>query len=203
MVLPSVSIEKSKILVVEGKDEENFFEALLQYLNLTDIQVMGIGGKTQIKGNLKALVKSPNFTNVTSLGIVRDANDDPSAAFQSVCEALKDAELPVPHQPLIPAGSCPKVVIMIVPGPDRPGTLEDVCLEAVREDDAILCVEKYFQCLCNVGLNLPRHLSKAKVQVFLASRPETVTRLGIAAKKGYWPFDNNAFAEIKNFLQRI
>jgi hypothetical protein len=45
----SIKIDRPKLLIVEGRDEELFFTAALRdYLGLTDIQVMPIGGKTNI-----------------------------------------------------------------------------------------------------------------------------------------------------------
>ena len=197
------------LLIVEGKDEKLFFEALIENMNLTDIQIFPIGGKTKLKENLKHLVKvSPNFHLVTSLGIIRDANDSPIGAFQSVCDALKKVELPVPKGPLIPStGPNPrnpkyhiKVNVFIMPDGNSFGDLEELCLRAVKTDPAMKCVVQYFYCLQHQGLSLPKQMSKAKVHVFLASRAEPDKRLGEAAKAGYWPWNHNAFEKIKNFL---
>lgn len=81
--------------------------------------------------------------------------------------------------------------------------LEDICLKAVAQDPAMFCVEQYFQCLQQQGLSVPSNTSKAKVQVFLASRPEAGKRLGEAAQAGYWPWDDEAFAQATTFLQHI
>lgn len=92
-------------LVVEGEDAANFFKALLREMNLTTVQVQNFGGVTELRSFLKLLRDAPNFwANVTSIGIVRDAETDPKAAFQSVCGALRHAGLPVPQQPAMPAG---------------------------------------------------------------------------------------------------
>jgi hypothetical protein len=64
-------------------------------------------------------------------------------------------------------------------------------------------MEQYFQCLKQKNLPLPGNISKAKVQVFLASRHKAGLRLGEAAQEGYWPWEVEAFGEVKDFLQRI
>jgi hypothetical protein len=92
---------------------------------------------------------------------------------------------------------------MILPEENTPGMLEDLCLRAVAQDPAMLCVEQYFQCLQQRGLSLPHNRSKAKVQAFLASRPEAGKRLGEAAQARYWPWDDKAFEQVRNFLQQI
>ncbi len=196
-------IEREKVLIVEGQDEERFFGAMIEHLGLGNIQVMGIGGKDKLRQSLRMLSRAPDFARVTALGVIRDADRDPSAAFQSVCDALRGAGLHAPETPLELVAGHPKVGVMIVPGESRPGTLEDICLESVAEDVAMPCVEQYFECLRGNGCDLPAHVAKAKVQVFLASRSRVCLRLGEAAQAGYWPWGAAAFKEVKGFLQRI
>jgi len=204
MEFETVDITAPNLLVVEGKDEELFFGKLIRHLGLGKIQIVAIGGKQNLRPNLKILVKSPQFIDtVVSLGIVRDADDDPTAAFQSVRDTLKAVGLTVPENPLTPVGDNPQVSIMILPDARSSGMMESLCLRAVEKDHATLCVEQYFQCLQQQGLLLPRNMSKAKVQVFLASKPESGKRLGEAAEAGYWPWDDLAFEEVKNFLKQI
>jgi len=203
MALKTRTITEPKVLVVEGKDDKNFFEALIEHLGLRNIQVEDIGGKTQLRDRLKALVQTPGFPQVTSLGVVRDANNDHDAAFQSVCGALLNAGLRVPERPWITVGGEPKVVVVILPKENENGMLEDLCLEAKISDPAMPCVNQYFECLESQGLDPPINLSKARIHTFLASRRKPDLRLGEAAKKGYWPFEDSAFEEVKTFLQRF
>ena len=147
----AVEIVEPHVLVVEGREEEMFFGALIKHLGLRNIQIMGIGGKANLRRNLRALTLSPRFTEVISLGVVRDANDNPGAAFQSVHDALQAVNLPVPERYLVPAGDSPQVTVMILPEEGVPGMLEDLCLKSVAQDSATLCVAQYFQCLQQEG----------------------------------------------------
>ena len=151
--------------------------------------------------NLRGLIKDPDFAKVGSLGIVRDADANPAAAFQSVRESLKACRLPSPKKPLDPAKGVPKVTVMIIPSLKQQGALEDLCLEAIAEDPALICVEQYFACLSQQKVDQTKSLSKAKVRVFLASREDPTLPLGISAQKGYWPIDSNAFSTVKSFLK--
>jgi hypothetical protein len=99
--IEAVKIEQPNVLVVEGREEELFFGALIKHLGLRNIQTIPIGGKGQLRPKLKALAASPRFSEVISLGIVRDANADPDAAFQSVRDALQTVGLPAPDRPLM------------------------------------------------------------------------------------------------------
>lgn len=198
-----VEITYSNVLVVEGKDDQHFFEALATHLQSERFQVIDIEGKTNLRARLEALTLSRGFTAVTSLGIARDANADASAAFQSVCDALRAVNLPVPARPLVPTGHQPRVTVMILPGEGASGMLEDLCLKAVEADPAMACVEQYLECLQQQGLALPLNPPKAKVQAFLASRPRAGLAFGIAALAGYWPFDDDAFEQVRNFVQQV
>jgi hypothetical protein len=199
----AIEITQPNLLVVEGKEEELFFGALIKHLELQNVQVMGIGGKATLRQNLKALTLSPHFADVIFLGVVRDANNDPGAAFQSVRDALHAMNLPAPERPLVPAGDSPRVAVMILPEEGVAGMLEDLCLRSVMQDPAMYCVEQYFECLRREGLSLPDNMSKAKVQVFLASRRRAGLRLGEAAQAGYWPWESEAFQQVRKFLQLI
>jgi hypothetical protein len=198
-----LKISKPKLLIVEGRDEECFFCALIEHLGKNDIQVAGIGGKDKLRMNLKGLIKDPGFSKVGSLGIVRDADTDPTAAFQSVRESLRACMLPSPKKPLNPAKGVPRVAVMIIPPHKQQGALEDLCLEAIAEDSALICVDQYFACLDQQKIDQPKSLSKAKVRVFLASREDPTLPLGISAQKGYWPLDSKAFSTVKDFLKSL
>lgn len=166
------NITKRKILLVEGKDEVSLFNQMLSDLHLgDDIQVIQVGGKYKFSENLLALQKTSGFRKVTSIGIVRDADNNPQGAFQSICYILHRINLPEPTNPLDPVNGPPQVTIMIVPDIDTPGMIENVCLNSVNDDPAMACVEQYFQCLQEHHRELAENdIPKAKVRAFLASR---------------------------------
>lgn len=200
-----IQITEPKILAVEGKDEKHFFEALINNLNLSNIQILDIAGKQNFKYRLEVVAISPMFFQVISLGVVRDADTDPIGAFQSVCAALRRARLPVPTTAWQFCAGTPRVIVMIMPDGTSPGMLEDLCLRSVGQQTTMRCVNQYFTCLNSQGIN-PHStlaLSKAKVQTYLASKRETGTPLGIAALKGYWPLGNPSFAQVTNVLHSL
>ncbi len=196
-------INTNKILLVEGQDECNFFEKLRKELNLGEIEIFDFGGKTQIRSFLKVLKTVSSFSIVDSIGIVRDADTDAKTAFQSIANSLRDVGLSVPDTVLSSAGDKPKVTVMILPGDKSPGMLEDLCLASVKTDVAMSCVENYFSCLKDQQIPSPKNMSKANVQVFIASKPKDVPSLGVAAQKGYWPLDNDVFKQVKQFISSL
>jgi hypothetical protein len=200
---PLSPITKSKVLIVEGEEEIRVFSELIAHLNLPDIEIRDIGGKTKFRTNVRTLTITPGFYNVTSVGVIRDADDNPASAFQSVCDALQSAGFAKPTKTLQPVGDSPQVVVMILPDGETPGMLEDLCLKSVEEDPAIRCVDEYFECLQERLGRLPSNLSKARVHAFLASRERPDLRLGEAAQKGHWPWGHPAFEQVRQFLNAL
>jgi len=200
--LGSRQITKSKILIVEGIDEEYFFKAYFKFLSISDIQVLPIGGKTLLPDYLDVLITDSNFiSKVQVLAIIRDADDNANSAFQSVCSALRNSSLPVPSAPLQPVSNNLIVNVMIMPPGSSSGMLEDLCLRSVSSDPALPCLDSYFSCLLTLpNYSMPKNMSKAKVHAFLSSRIEPDKRLGEAALASYWPFNNVVFDTLKNFI---
>lgn len=205
-------IKSKKLLAVEGKDEENFFGALLRHINITDFDIRRVGGKDQFKNKLPALKNVSGFLNadgspfVTHLAIIRDENDD--NAFASVTNILKkEGFTPIKKHGQFSKGN-PKVGVFIMPGETLKGTmLEDLCLKSVENHPAMRCVNE-FACCVSALKTIPKNISKAKVQVFkaqifLAAQPETVDSVGLGAQKQYWDFDSPALDELKQFLSNL
>lgn len=196
------SIEQPYVLVVEGRDEVLFFEALLARCGIGGFQVLPANGKDNIRPVLQAVVRSPGFARlVSAVGVVRDADDDGAAAFRSVCGALSAAGLACPSKHCEVVGAEPRVSALIMPDGVE-GELETLCMRSVSGDPASPCVDSYFECPRTAGLH-PRKPAKAWVQAYLASRPREGMRLGEAAQAGYWPWDTGAFAEVEAFLREL
>ena len=201
-------ITQSHLLVVEGKDEEYFFGALLRHAGLSEIfQVMPIGGKDKLRAELKTLRITPGFGKATSIGIVRDGDGNNEDAFDRVCSALEGANLSRPSIPLELSDGEPRISVLIMP-PVEIGTgrmLEDLCLAAVTDDPAMRCVDEYFNCLGGqAGISHKINaFPKARLHAFLASRSDPELRLGEAAQRGYFPLDSPVFKPVADFLIQL
>ncbi len=198
----SVTIEKTRLLLVEGLGDQKFFSCLLSHLGI-DAQVIPLEGKSNTRDRLDAVRNAPGFGEVTALGVVRDADISPENSFQSVTDALKAFDLPCPEKCVEPCTGLPRVAVMLLPGKRDPGAIEDLVLKSVSDDPAMVCVEEYFSCLREQDCDLPKSESKAKVQTFLASRPKSELWLGTAAEAGIWPWESPAFDEVKGFLNSL
>ncbi|MCI0455802.1 MAG: hypothetical protein L0Z62_02320 [Gemmataceae bacterium] len=209
----TIRVKQPKLLIVEGRDEELFFDAALRdHLHLTDIQILPIGGKANLKPNLKALKKDPAFPAVTALAVVRDADcvapgsaiTAAARAFNSVRGALTAPAVGLP----CPAGhghfaaGPPRVGVFIMPNGVDDGMLETLCLQAVSTLAEFHCLADYFACLQGHGV-VPNNLHKAHAHAWLASRPEPDRRVGEAAQSGYWLWTAPAFQDLWTFIQAL
>ena len=197
------TIEHSKILVVEGNDDEYLFRALLSHIRLYGVQIVNARGKDNIRRSIAVIRQSPDFGAVSSLGVVRDADTNAASAFQSVRDALVSVGLSAPTEPLTPAAGDPTTVALILPYGENSGTIEDVCLASVADDEAMPCVDEYMRCISEQSTQQSSSPSKAKAQAFLSSRARPGLLLGQAANRGYWNFDHSAFNPLKDLLRML
>lgn len=206
------TINAKKILAVEGKDERNFFDSFLKYLGISDFQIEEVGGKRQFPKKIQALKLIPGFFQadgssiVTHLAIIRDQNGDD--ALSSIKEILRKEGFTPPNNHGQFSEAKPKVGIFIMPGATIEGTmLEDLCLKTVEDHPAMKCVNEFASCVSGL-LKSPKNISKSKAavfraQTFLATQPELVDCVGLAAQKKYWNLESPALAELKEFLSNL
>ncbi len=203
-----VKIESKFLLAVEGKDECNFFKALLTHLEITEVQLIDIGGKDNFLLEFPALTFLEGFNSIERLGFVRDAETRPAqSAFSSVCMMLQKHKLPVPAKPneIICEGAL-RLGIYIMPDNAGTGMLENLCLASIALMPISECIEKYIQCFSTCQEKEEKSAyndSKARVQTYLASRAPLVNSLGLGALRGYWDFHHQCFDGIKDFIKQL
>ena len=203
MTLKPQVLVKDVQLLVEGKVPEGFFSAIAEHLGLKNLQIQNFGGVTQLKPFLKWFVRLPGFPRVTSIGIVRDAEQSAEGAFASVKNALKEASLPIPSRVRQRCGRQPAVSVMILPGNADAGMLETLLWETIQSDDTHTCINSFFECVEDVLGEPVRSPDKARVTAFLATRPNPHLSIGSAANRGYLDFDHAALEPVRSFLQDV
>ena len=121
-----------------------------------------------------------------SIAVIRDADSNEAAAFESVKNFLQANNLPAPttvgnftdeNSDGIKGG------IFVIPGNDIPGTmLEDLCLASVHENPIINLVDSYISELQKLQeiqeIEISTNLSKTKILVYLASQKKIFSSLG-------------------------
>ncbi|MCU0286504.1 MAG: hypothetical protein MUF15_08890 [Acidobacteria bacterium] len=129
-----ISILLKSFMAVEGKDEKNFFEALLKHLHINDVQCECIGGKDKFPLEMTNLYNQEGFRSIERFGFVRDAETGTAqSAFQSICGILGKHNLPYPPKlNEIKKEGSKRVGIFIMPDNFGSGMLENLCLQSIK-----------------------------------------------------------------------
>ena len=205
------SIETPKLLIVEGNDDRNFFQALAKHLSVSDVGIEPCHGRNALKCFLSGLVAATGFDKLCSLGIVRDANGCAKSAFQSVQSGLRNADLPVPPKVAQPYEAPERmangrktlaVSVFVLPDCESPGSLETLLYQTLdREIDR--CITNFLECAGDVDGDKPKNKDKARVFAYLATREERRHSVGVAAKQGVWSLSHPAFKDLIAFVQSL
>ena len=196
-------ITKKILLLVEGKDEESFFEAFIEYLklDLDSVDIFCVEGKNNFKNHIPVLFKNAGMDKVKKIAIIRDADENAKSALESIANVLmKVGVKKSKRDEYIFNGR--KVFIYIMPDNKNKGMLETLCLKSVKNNPVMTCVNKFERCLKHINTN-PKNMEKTKSLVFLAAMPEDVHSVGIGAKKGYWDFSAKEFESLKKFIKKL
>jgi len=189
----SISIEKPKLIIGEGREEKILFSALLKFLNLDDIQVESYEGKDNLGKFLKTLHLIPGYQQLKSLGITRDADDSFISALTSIQNFIQKSNLNTNNL---------KIDIFIMPDHSSSGMLEDLCLASIQADE-IQCAEAFLDCISACSQRRPKNRAKAKIHAWLASQINPGQRLGEAAQSGYLNWENQAFQQLRAFIENL
>ena len=146
----TIRIEAPHLLLVEGKDEELFFRALVDQRLASGAakpQVIRLGGKDRFGHQLRGLAPDIRDCPVVSVGVVRDADEHAARALQSVCDALAAVGFSAPGSHGEIVGASPRVGVFVMPDGRSPGALEALCQQSVESEPAGSCVLEYLDCL--------------------------------------------------------
>ena len=196
-------IKYKRVLLVEGKDDKDFFKALLKHMGISDCYVDDVEGKDNFKTKIPALVKATGFMdNVEVFAVIRDADSDAEGSFKSICTAMQKVNLKPPGKMNKFSISSPKIGVYIMPGNFERGMLEDLCLKTVKGHPAMECVNIYMDCVKRLNVTL-KNKAKSKAQAFLAAMPEIAASVGIGAMKGYWDFSSDELIDLREFVSNF
>jgi hypothetical protein len=204
MAIRVTPLTASKLVLVEGKDEERSLTALARELGVADVDIREIGGKSAWPATISTVGSVSGFRDVHSLGLVTDANGNPSGAFASLRDLLSNAGFPRPVSPEVKVPGSPAVTVFVSPGQGRSGELEDIFLQSLNADPAMPCIDDLETCLVAAGNVLPRKRSKMRLQIYIATRTADVYRvLGEACDAHAFDWNDPAFQGIRSFLSGL
>ena len=199
----ATQIESSIQLLVEGNDQRNFFEAMVEHMALSGVQVQNFGGVDELRRYLAAFVSMPGFSMVRRIGIVRDAETSATSAFHSVQSSLRNAGLPAPAEPAVVTGDEPSVSVLVLPDGADSGMLETLLCMTFAGTAVDRCIDKLFECVEAACPEASKRPEKARCRTWLATKPDPHLSVGVAAKRGYWKLGHPAFEGVQTFLMAL
>ena len=195
--IPIQEFTKSKVLLVEGKDEESVIASIARRAGRGDIEAREVGGKFQLANKFGPAVMQSSFRSVAkSLGVIQDANGDANAAFARVANVLKKHEFPCPPGSGQFVDGKIRVGVLILPGDASNGYLEDMFLASFAGTPDLACVEAFAACC------LPRRAfnSKERAHALLVALGAPQTRLGRAFDADQLNADAAAYGPLREFV---
>ena len=203
---PRLKIRSDCLLLVEGRDEENLFNALIgQCFDAEpEVQVIAAGGRDEFPANLQAIHNAAQARpTLRAIGAIRDADENANAAFQSVCDHLRNVGYqPPPAHGELSDGE-PAIGVFIVPDGEAPGAVETLCRRSTDGDDVSGCADDYMRCLHEHEAMRSTNVDKTFAHGYLAAMGDSVARVGEGALQGVWDFGSPAFSELSGFLRSL
>ena len=203
---PRLRIRSDSLLLVEGRDEVNLFDALMKHSLDADprIQVIDAGGKDRFPKRLQAIQTAAQARpTLRSVGVVRDADDDAGGAFRSVCGQLRNVGYEPPQVHGQFSDAAPSIGVFIVPDGVEPGAIETLCRRSRAGDDVARCVDEFLICLDDHETMKSTNVDKSFAHAYLAAMGDPVARVGEGAKQGVWVFESAAFGELTEFVREL
>jgi len=208
-------INQPHVILCEGEDATLFIIWYLEYLQKIDerfeiFQAFNFGGNEELPTLLSDIKKYPGYDDAASMIIIRDAESNYKSAVQSVKSALANSGLPVPSEPNeIAQGDKMKVAFSLFPSlsnNERNGTLEDLCIENLKEDNIKPLLGDINSFLLDLE-SKGRHFTwphKAKIHTYFSVTDDFVSkRIGEATKAGAINFECSEMNTLKELFIKI
>jgi hypothetical protein len=198
----NVTFDKPCLVLVEGADDQAVIDLIIKHEELDNFQVHDMMGKDSWREKLRAISLAPEFDlNVVALALIRDADTNPNAAWDSCRGALSEVGLAQPARVAELTSSSPAVGVVIVPSMAEQGAIEELCIKSFAEG-RMACVDAYFHCLDGASAGSIGS-GKARSQVYLAGNNPLFRDLRLAAQKRQIDVAHGAFDELRGFLRAM
>lgn len=213
MPIERKKICKTYLILCEGKDEEQFLIKYLESNTLSadprfsnDIQVFDFGGNNDLCSYLMNLKNMDKFDKVTSIAIIRDAEKNYEGACREVKSCLGKCGFKSPDScgTWVNDDSGVRIGFMLFPLNDEPGTLEDLCLRIISEDNGneiLSSIDQFLTSMETTHGRRYRRKHKNQIHSYLASTDKYVTMpIGMASGAGAFDFESPEMEPLKRFL---
>jgi hypothetical protein len=192
-----------RVLVVEGYSDLHFYAEALEHIGSPEVFIEKCNGRSDLDSKLRVLLNPGFLAEKSHVGVIVDADQDPSGAEQRFASLLRELTGQDSNVGQWTAGS-PHVGLWIAPGGSQPGEIENLVWSAWSADPANTkpkaCVESFVACMGKSGLS-----SKSPVKGLLGSLlaicNDEDPRLGPGARCKVFDFSRPEFVALLGFLK--
>ncbi|RLD53420.1 MAG: hypothetical protein DRJ05_16520 [Bacteroidetes bacterium] len=197
-----------KVLLVEGKDDLFVFSDIFEkHKVVQSFEIIDKVGVTSLLKSIPIHVK----TDISSIGIVIDADSDIEKRWVSLKSILSKIGYNVPDKPnslgtILYKKDLPDFGVWIMPNNNENGMLEDFVKYLIPENDKIMpFVERTLLRLESENLNKYKniHKSKAEIHTWLAWQKTPGTPMGLAITKTYLETGSEMCLSFVNWINKL
>lgn len=199
-------IERDYVIIVEGVDDANFLECLLENIGADPaaVSIAIAKGKDKIAALAGPMLKSHAFASgkIKGYAIIRDADQDLEKTKAEMASLLNRLGEPEPDVgSFISREDGRRVGLYFFPANGEAGDLEALTLRAANGADLVEVARKFIEDAAQAG-GQADHISKRTAQAYLAvgSLP-LCAGVGWAMKKQVFDINSGTLGEIKEFLR--
>lgn len=193
-----------RVLVVEGYSDLLFYAEVLESLGCLDgVFIKEMNGKEDLLAKLETFLSPGLLAEKESVGVIVDADDNPSGTMQAVADRLSK----ITGQQVGPGWTRgkPRLGLHVVPGASG-GEVESLAWAAWANDPRNVgpraCVEGFLGCMRESGL-VAKSPDKGRIGALLAVLYDEDPRLGPGARANAFDFRRPEFAPLCAFLRGL
>lgn len=204
---------KRHLILCEGIEDEWFLKCYLDSYafsdyDMSEIEVKQFRGINNIRNEMRVLPNVPGFSELRSILVVRDADDDIESAQDSVKDAFRLINLPIPqseHEWFFK--NTIKTGFLLMPScsdKSQPGALEDLCWKIMtnKHGESIHKeVVGFIESLRQSGKRIYTHLNKAYIHTYFSATEGLISfNIGRAARAGAFDWSSPELDPLHSFL---
>ena len=200
------------LVLCEGKEDLLVMETLAREAGIgAKLKFEDYGGESNLRKYLVNLKARPEFKRgeLSRILVTRDADANHADAWAAVKGAILSAFSCEPSTPgaWMPTGDGPQIAAWIIPGNNRPGMIETLCLESARAKapDVFACLDSFVSCLAGIHGETPHEKARFALWTIAAQGPGAKDRLSLQYAIPNLPigWDDQAFVPLRELLVEI
>ena len=197
--------DSGRVLFVEGQDDKHVVRQLSsRHEEMPEFFILDKEGIDKLLEDIGAEIRKPGRTAV---GVLVDANDDPTARWSSLAGRLREEEIELPERPetggTILEGS-PRIGIWLMPDNKMAGELEDFVSQMIPGDDPVWPrARRYIEDIPEADRKFTeKKTQRARLHAWLATR-EDPRRMGAAIGAGDLQVDGELSTIFADWLRQL